>query len=440
MEQNFDQLLIEKYYNFKNKKNACDIVHDYLVEKQLIITGGLVIDFSLRLFGQKLYEDFELPDYDFFSNDPANTASDIFELLYENQFKEISIIPGAHINTIRVRVNKDPIADITYLPKKILKQYKKSCLRYKDLIFRNPFMQFCDFHRALSYPFENPPREVINFRWIKDFKRYCLLSEYYTIDQDPDGTFTIDKDKVGNLFTQSKIKKYNFQVFHDNLTFKKKANIKNVIMGDFAILVYLSILDYNYIFECELDDENVFYKGFEEKVSYLVNDYETYINENLKEFKNSSKYVQFLEYIPKRIEGNKEIIYCSSNKTGIIKYMEFIVPCINFIINYCYFQWFITKNYLYAWLFLHLNQKLAESFNQNKADKVLFPSIITYGEEGQSEIIKYIDSHPDEQLRVPPIYINPNDDEESIKNVLQNLPRDFKYKPEIYQMDGIREY
>lgn len=185
-----------EYIVFQNDPNkdlmlkALDIVRDFIVEKKLVITGGMAIDFALKLKGNKLYDDNTLPDYDFFSTEHANHAYELGQLLckqlpklFPNSDIRIDAIPATHITTMRVRVNYTSVADITYLPIEIFEMLPT--LEFKTggnmLKFRHPFMQMIDQHRALSLPYENAPREVILHRWKKDMKRFNLLATQYPI-------------------------------------------------------------------------------------------------------------------------------------------------------------------------------------------------------------------------------------------------------------------
>jgi hypothetical protein len=432
------RLKTEKYYHYETQLKACNIVHEFLVQNKRIITGGLVIDFSLKLFGESIYEDYELPDYDFFSTDPAKDASTIFIQLYESGLKNISIIPGMHVNTIRVYVHRDPVADITYISPSLYKQYQKSALKYKDLVFRNTYLQFGDMHRLFSYLYENEPREAINFRLEKDFTRYCKLSKYYTAEIDAELNLTIDIEKVGRIFNPEKLAKLNAAKFFELCTHKKQHNIKDVAYGDLAILFYLR--EMHPIFakiQISVENEIITYNGFETHNSILAENPQDYLLD--KDFIDSKKYCAFLEYMPARIVGKTKIIYCASNKTSICTANNCTYVSTSFVINYCYSMYEVTKNILYAWLYLLMNKFLYENYASNTPNKLLFPSSNCYGSEHEHHAIIYAKEHPDEIVRVPPVYIREDLNAQEISEQMDKLPRDFKYNPKIYLMDGKHE-
>ena len=172
---------------------ALDMVRDFITEKKLTITGGMAVDFALKLKGSKLYDDNTLPDYDFFSPEHSNDAYELAKLLclrlpefFPGEKFHIDAIPATHVTTMRVRINYTSIADITYLPHDVFNNLPT--LEYpiegsnKLLKFRHPHMQMIDQHRALSLPYEHAPQEVILHRWKKDMKRFDMLYKHYSVD------------------------------------------------------------------------------------------------------------------------------------------------------------------------------------------------------------------------------------------------------------------
>ena len=55
---------------------ALDIVKKFIVDRKLILFGGLAIDYALRLKGDKIYSDTKRPDLDFLS--PRNVDDAFF--------------------------------------------------------------------------------------------------------------------------------------------------------------------------------------------------------------------------------------------------------------------------------------------------------------------------------------------------------------------------
>lgn len=188
----FEYIVFDHDPNKELMLKALELVRDFIIEKKLVITGGMAVDFAMKLKGDKLYDDKTLPDYDFFSAEHSNHAYELGQILCKNLPKlfpnyniHLDVIPATHTTTMRVRVNYTSVADITYLPVEIFEnlpvlEFSLEGLG-KSLRFRHPHMQMIDQHRALSLPYENAPREVILHRWKKDMKRFDMLAKHYPV-------------------------------------------------------------------------------------------------------------------------------------------------------------------------------------------------------------------------------------------------------------------
>jgi hypothetical protein len=201
----YENIIIKNDKFTEDTMIALGLVKKYIADHKLLIVGGMAIDLALRLKGTYLYEDDVLPDYDFYSHQYNTDAYHIAETLKKAGLKNITVINANHISTMRVRVNYTVVADITYMPKNIFD--KLPFLVYRDLRIIHPQFQLIDQHRALSYPYENPPWEVITHRWKKDATRYDMIYKYYPLKS---------KDiKVENEFKLSKEIHISSIVFKD---------------------------------------------------------------------------------------------------------------------------------------------------------------------------------------------------------------------------------
>jgi hypothetical protein len=177
----------EYYTNLINTRNvvhdeitrALIVVKEFIINKKLILSGGMAIDLALRLKGDNIYTDEQIPDYDFYSTNHATDAYELGSILCKAGFKNISCINAMHITTMKVRVDFETVADITYCPLTVFRQIPT--LNYDKLRIVHPHWQMSDQHSSLSLPFENPGMEVIFHRWKKDMLRYDKLYEHYPI-------------------------------------------------------------------------------------------------------------------------------------------------------------------------------------------------------------------------------------------------------------------
>ena len=172
-------ILYKKSHNYDEITEALRIVKQFIIDKRLILVGGMAIDFALKLNGDSIYTEGQLPDYDFYSPTHIEHAYELSQILCKKKFTNVSCIQALHLTTMKVRVNFEVVADITYCPSSIFK--KIPYLKYADIKLVHPHYQMIDQHNAISIPFENPGREVIFHRWKKDMIRYDKLYKYYPV-------------------------------------------------------------------------------------------------------------------------------------------------------------------------------------------------------------------------------------------------------------------
>lgn len=159
--------------------NAQKIVKQFIIDRKLIIFGGLAIDYALRLKGSSIYYSKDLPDYDCVSYRNVDDAYDLGELLNLAGFENVKVIRAKHVETMRVRINLITVADIGYIPQKYFDQYK--FLTYNQMRILHPDVQRLDLHRAFCFPLNNAPMEDIFHRWDKDLYRFNLYEKYYPL-------------------------------------------------------------------------------------------------------------------------------------------------------------------------------------------------------------------------------------------------------------------
>lgn len=174
----YKDLVLSKDESYDNIISAIDVAKKFISINHRIVVGGQAIDYALKMKGHKgLYADNAVPDWDIISSTYYQDAYAMGINLSKKNFKGISIINALHPSTFKVRLDFQEVCDLTYVPKNILDAIPT--LNYKNYTIVHPHFQMIDIHRALSYPYENPPMEVINRRPEKDMKRYDLLYTYY---------------------------------------------------------------------------------------------------------------------------------------------------------------------------------------------------------------------------------------------------------------------
>lgn len=249
----FINISLEKNIDKDTIIAAHEIVKKFIIDRGLIIFGGLAIDYALKIKGSYIYSANELPDYDCLSKRNVDDAYDLGDILYNIGFENVKVIKAKHVETMRVRVNLITVIDIGYSPYIYFEKYKT--LKYNDMNILHPDMQRLDLHKAFCFPLSNPPMEDIFHRWEKDIKRFNLFEKYYPI-------------KISKIKINTKKKKYTLPI---SIYDKKYATHGFMAYALFCkeILKYIDkkkldnviLLDINYITEkeCSVDmpiDEN----------------------------------------------------------------------------------------------------------------------------------------------------------------------------------------
>ncbi len=176
---------------YKDLAIAIDLVKQFIIDHNLLSYGGTAIDYCLRLKGDKIYPDglLKVPDLDFFSSDSVEHAYMLADILFNHGYTEARAINALHIETMHVDLADNHfIADISYRPPEVFN--KIPYLVYNGMRIIHPDFQRIDMHSALSFPYDNSPREVIYERWAKDIKRFNKLAEHYPITLAP-GSATV---------------------------------------------------------------------------------------------------------------------------------------------------------------------------------------------------------------------------------------------------------
>ena len=157
-------------------RQAMKIVEDFLRIKKRVCYGGTAI--NAQLPNDKKIYDFtkELPDYDFYTPTPSKDAEELSYMLKKAGMTNTSIRLGVNKGTIKVSVNFNPIADLTYKPfwvyKEVLKKaYIEDGIHYAD----------ADFLRMNMYLELSRPRASVD-RWKKVYERLLLLSDIHKIN------------------------------------------------------------------------------------------------------------------------------------------------------------------------------------------------------------------------------------------------------------------
>lgn len=313
--------------------NAQKIVKQFIIDRKLIIFGGLAIDYALRLKGSSIYYDGDLPDYDCVSSRNVDDAYDLGELLNVSGFENVRVIRAKHVETMRVRVNLITVADIGYIPKKYFDQYKY--IVYNQLRILHPDVQRLDLHKAFCFPLNNAPMEDIFHRWEKDLHRFNLYERYYPIKEVSITTtfkdYTFDLPKLNR-------ESYAFHGFAAFALFRKEL---------------LKHIDVDKIPKIELEFTN----KHKVTINLPVSDHMLHLvtGEDINTLEGE-QYNPILGLIPYSNKSDNVCIY-QVNMLSIIKIDNIQV---------------VTVQYLLMWFLFHYN------FNDNKDDRQIYGNFYLY--------------------------------------------------------------
>lgn len=172
------KLLYEKYIAMYN------VTKEYIQQKNLILYGGLALNMVLPKT-KRFYDEYELPDYDFFSYDSKTHAKELADKYHKLGYKYIEVKPGIHYETYKVYVDFQPVADITDIPLKLFNHLLEISLEERATVLKNnpnidiniaplSFLRLA-FHVELSRP------DGYIERWPKIYKRMALFYNTYPL-------------------------------------------------------------------------------------------------------------------------------------------------------------------------------------------------------------------------------------------------------------------
>lgn len=189
---------------------ALDIVRKFIIDRKLILFGGLAIDYALRLKGDSIYPDDQRPDFDFMSSQNVDDAYDLTEILQKIGFTKVCAIRGIHVQTMKVRTDFIWVADIGYAPADVLS--KIPTFDYHGMRVVHPDYQRMDMHLAFCFPFSGAPREDVFHRWRKDLLRFNLFEKYYPVDSSESWNGSSHK-VTGKVLSLDKVALHGFAAY-----------------------------------------------------------------------------------------------------------------------------------------------------------------------------------------------------------------------------------
>ena len=154
----------------KEVMKAIHVVEDFLRKTGRVCYGGQAINAHLPPKLRFYDEEYDVPDFDFFTPNAEKDVNDLVYSLQREGFTDISEKAGVHEGTRKIYVNFIPIADITALPVELYKKYAKNSISVAGIRYINE-----DILRMMMYLELSRPRGEVD-RWDKVFERLTLLN------------------------------------------------------------------------------------------------------------------------------------------------------------------------------------------------------------------------------------------------------------------------
>lgn len=151
------------------------IVKKFIQNRRVLCYGGTAINNLLPKEKQFYNPEKDIPDYDFFSENPQKHSAELADILVKGGLKDVEVKPGMHLGTFKVFAEFVGVADVSFLDKEVFEKLWKERIVKEDISYVPP-----NFLRMSIYLELSRPRGFVE-RWKKVYKRLRLLNDEYPI-------------------------------------------------------------------------------------------------------------------------------------------------------------------------------------------------------------------------------------------------------------------
>lgn len=207
------------------QKEVNKFILDYLRKKKCgKVYGGTAMNAVLGEKGDKIYDECEIADIDFYSPTPIQVLVDLCNELHENGYKYVQGREAQHDESYSIFANMQLYCQISYVPVRVYHGIKT--IEVDGIHYVHPHFALIDQLRMFNDPMNSA------WRWEKAFKRVYLLLKHYPFEyynqslqiNKPSGKVSkyIDKIKTDFLSTPDSqndclitgFEAYNFFIKH----------------------------------------------------------------------------------------------------------------------------------------------------------------------------------------------------------------------------------
>lgn len=175
----------------------------FIKEKKRIIYGGYAQHIYLKKKGDKIYEEYDTPDIEFYSYEPIKDLIEFADFLHKKGFKNINVKNAHHSETYTLFVNFKATCDATYVPKILFNKLPVESVSKIQFIGTN--IIYIDMLIMMNDPLTS------YWRLEKTFPRFSKFSSNYSL-------------KIKKIET---LKKYNIELKNKNNRNKNNRNKNN---------------------------------------------------------------------------------------------------------------------------------------------------------------------------------------------------------------------
>jgi hypothetical protein len=152
------------------------IAKDFIIEKKLLVYGGLAINNILPSTVQ-FYKPTDFPDYDAYSSTALLDAKELADRYNQEGFNHVEAKSGVHIGTFKVYVDFIQIMDITQMVRPIFTNLIKESINIGGVHYAPPTYLKMAIYLELSRPTGDISR------WEKISKRLQLLNTHFPMEE-----------------------------------------------------------------------------------------------------------------------------------------------------------------------------------------------------------------------------------------------------------------
>ena len=158
----------------KDTRVIYDIVRNFVQKKNVLCYGGTAINALLDEKDRFYDENYDLPDYDFFSMKAIHHAKELANI-YSRKGYLVEAKSGQHHGTYKVFVNFMPVADVTQCDSRIFQRLWSEKMIKAKINYVPPHFLRWSMYLELSRPMGDVSR------WEKVYKRLMLLDAQYPL-------------------------------------------------------------------------------------------------------------------------------------------------------------------------------------------------------------------------------------------------------------------